>query len=212
MAVQHLKCRSDEGQGKFMQTQGDCASSTHGVQIQKPEMFSLRRHLTCTQLTRMGKRTLTLLFGSARMKSKTETTTSLSSWILCLGGLWLADYSLCFKGEHTPFVSCFKPDTELKLVLLPFSSQILRDTGEISSGVPAVIADLWLWLGGRGRPDRRDSHRPGEPILQPTQRHLWNPYRVQPVSLGARLPSAPCVCEPKERNWFWVISLLGSFR
>lgn len=34
----------------------------------------------------MGKRTLTLFFGLARTKSKTEIITSLSSWILSLGG------------------------------------------------------------------------------------------------------------------------------
>lgn len=41
--------------------------------------FTSSLRLTCTQLTRMGSRTLTLLFGLARTKSKTETTTSLNS-------------------------------------------------------------------------------------------------------------------------------------
>lgn len=36
---------------------------------------SLSRPLTCTQLTRMGRRTLTLFYDLAKMKSKTETTT-----------------------------------------------------------------------------------------------------------------------------------------
>lgn len=122
-----------------MQTQGESANSTHGLQNHNPltcmrlkytimllsccvtscnVLSSLPRRLTCTQLTRMGRRTLTLLFGLARTKSKTETTISLNSWILCLEGAWLADHflPLCFK-----VVSCFKSDIELiKPFLLPF--------------------------------------------------------------------------------------------
>lgn len=53
----------------------------------KSILFLFCRHRTCTQLTRMGKRTLTLFFGLARMKSETEIITSLNSWIQSLGGI-----------------------------------------------------------------------------------------------------------------------------
>lgn len=49
--------------------------------------FSFYRLQTCTQLTQMGKLTLTLFFGLARMKSKTEIITSPNSLILFLGGM-----------------------------------------------------------------------------------------------------------------------------
>lgn len=131
----------------------------------------------------MGRRTLTLFFGSAKTKSKTETTTSLNSWILCLEGYRLTDSSLplCFKVER---ISLLKPEL-LELFLFHLFFKVFRDARKVSSRVSAVGADLWLWLGGRGRPDRRDSHWPGEPVLQSTQSYLWTPGWVQPVSLGA---------------------------
>lgn len=144
----------------------------------------------------MGRLTLTLFFGSAKTKSKTETTTSLNSWILCLEGYWLTDSSLplCFKVER---ISLLKPEL-LKLFLFHLFFKVFRDARKVSSRVSAVGADLWLWFGGRGRPDRRDSHWPGEPVLQSTQSYLWTPGWVQPVSLGAN-----------RRNSVWVIYFLG---
>lgn len=151
--------------------------------IQCTVLSSLPRHRICIQLTQMGRRTLTLFFGSAKTKSKTETTTSLNSWILCLEGYWLTDSSLplCFKVEH---ISLLKPEF-LKLFLFHLFFKVFRDARKVSSRVSAVGADLWSWLGGRRRPDRRDSHWPGEQVLQSTQSYLWTPGWVQPVSLGA---------------------------
>lgn len=71
-------------------------------------MFSLApRPLICTHPTQMGKRTRTLLFALAKMKSKTETTTSLNNSTLCLEGrysfCWLNSWARC--SSHTTLLT-----------------------------------------------------------------------------------------------------------